>query len=119
MTLPRWVGRTFFGRLQSRILSRVPEEPNNYSLQTPSAKAFDYCRSSVSLHTQSYLFGYFEVIHAYYKHVTCPNINNDLPPKSNEAGNFNLNLFGFWWQVLYIQLNIYEAYCIQKFIYIK
>ncbi|XP_014487599.1 PREDICTED: serine/threonine-protein kinase OSR1 [Dinoponera quadriceps] len=39
-------------------------------------------------------------MHAYYKHLTCPNVNNDLPPKSNEAENSNLNLSGFWWRIL-------------------
>ncbi|XP_014470676.1 PREDICTED: metaxin-1-like [Dinoponera quadriceps] len=50
-----------------------------------SVKAFDYRRSSVILRTQYYLLGHFEVIHAYYKHLTCLNVNNDLPLKSNEV----------------------------------
>jgi len=104
--LSRWVGRTFFGYLRSQIFSRniiygwsrILEEPNNFGLQTLSAKAFDYCRSSVIFRT---LLRHFEVLHAYYKHVICPNVNNDLSSKSNEAGNSNLNLSGFWWQTLY------------------
>jgi len=57
--------------------------------------------AALILRIRFYLLGHFIIMHVYYKHVTCSNINNDLPPKSSEARNSNLNLSGFWWRTLY------------------
>jgi len=86
----------------SYTVDLIPEEPNNFCLRTPSAKAFDYFRFSVIFCTRSYLLRHFEVMHAYYKPVACdlPE-HQQRPTKSNEMGNSNLNLPGFWWRTLY------------------
>jgi len=78
--------------------SRVFKEPNYFRCWAPSAKAFDDRGSSIILHTWFQHLGYFE-------NMTTRSIRLSRTPTTsghNIAKNLNLNLFGFWWRILYI-----------------
>jgi len=84
MALPFRVSRTFFGRLAKYLAA------TSYTIDFGYLKnrIISVCKRPVRKFSiivtlrYSYLLGYFKVMHAYYKHVTSPNVNNDLPPKS-------------------------------------